>query len=207
MGPQDCYNRLLARQVIGELEKHNIGGYYCDTREDALQKALEMIPPGSTVSCGGSATLREIRLHEALGAGNYRYLDPLGAKGGQEKERIAHEALAADWYLMSANAISATGELVNIDGIGNRGAALCFGPGHVLVIAGMNKVEPDLEAAICRAKKRAAPMVLLLWSQDYASFDALSKAAGEACGQMVITRMAVAKGRISVILVGEPLGF
>ncbi len=206
MGPRECYNCLLSEKVIGELAKRNISGFYCETKSDALSKALELIPLGCTVSCGGSATLHEIGLHEALNAGAYHYLDPLAAKGGLEKERIAREALFADCYLMSANAISATGELVNIDGIGNRVAALCFGPKKVIVIAGMNKVEPNLDAAVCRAKNTAAPLTMLLWKQDYGSFDELTEKAEAAFSQIVVTGMSMKADRILVILVGESLG-
>ncbi len=123
------------------------------------------------------------------------------------KDKVAHQALSADYYLMSTNAISATGELVNIDGYGNRVASLIFGPKNVLVIAGINKVAPNLDAALLRAKSYAAPITMLIFKRDYASFDELSKAAEGACSQLVITGMSTTKGRIKVILVGEHLGF
>ncbi|MEN6348717.1 MAG: lactate utilization protein [Syntrophomonas sp.] len=207
MTPEDRYNALLAQKLIEEWGKRNMEGFYCETKEDAVKKVLKLIPLGSTVSCGGSATLREIGLRAALKKERYKFLDPDDAQGGPAKEEIAHQALSADYYLMSSNAISATGELVNADGIGNRVASLIFGPKHVIVIAGMNKVEPNLDAAILRVKKYAAPLILLLFKQDYASFDELSEAADGAYSHLVITRMSTFKNRIKVILVGESLGY
>jgi L-lactate utilization protein LutB len=146
-------------------------------------------------------------LHQALKDAGYPFWDPDDVQGGAEKQRIAHQALGADVYLMSANAIALTGEIVSLDGIGNRVAALSFGPKMVILIAGMNKVEPTLEAAITRAKTKAAPLILLAFKQDYGSYEELAAAAENAYSQMVITRMSPFKGRLKVILVGEDLGY
>ncbi|HEY5585314.1 MAG TPA: lactate utilization protein [Ruminiclostridium sp.] len=207
MKPKECYNALLAQKLIEEFKKRNIEGLYCETKEDALKKVLEIMPKESMVSCGGSETLHEIGLHVALKKEGYNFLDPDDAQGAKAKDIVAHQALGADYFLMSSNAISVTGELVNIDGYGNRVASLIFGPKNVIVIAGLNKVEPNLEAAILRAKNYAAQNTLLIFKQDYSSFDELSKVAEGACSQLVITGMSMTKGRIKVILVGECLGF
>lgn len=181
-------------------------GYYCQTKAEALKKVLEIVPKGAVVSYGGSVTLQEIGAREAFDNGDYHFLDPNAVVAAKEKERIAHEALNADYYLMSSNAISMTGELVNADGIGNRVAALAFGPKHVVIVAGMNKVEPNLESAILRVKTQAAQKCLLLYKQDYSSFDELCQAANGIISQLVITSMTNFKGRIKIILVGENLG-
>ncbi len=207
MKPKECFNALLAQKLIEEFEKRNMEGFYCATKEEALKKVLELIPQGSLVSCGGSATLHEMGLQVALKQGGYNLLDPDDAQGGKAKEKVAHQALSVDYYLMSSNAISATGELVNLDGIGNRVAALAFGPKNVIVIAGINKVAPSLDAAILRAKTYAAPLTVLIFKQDYASWDELSKVAEGAYSHLVVTGMSTTKGRIKVILVGESLGF
>jgi hypothetical protein len=206
MTPTQRYNQLLAQKLIEEFEKRNMEGYYCETKADALKKLLDIIPKETVVSYGGSVTLKETGAIEALTSGDYRFLDPNAAAGATEKEKIAHDALNADYYLMSANAISMTGELVNADGIGNRVAALAFGPKHVVIIAGMNKVETNLESAIMRVKTQAAQKCLLLYKQDYSSFDELSQAASGIISQLVITSMTNFKGRIKIILVGENLG-
>ena len=204
---QDIYHALLAQKVIGELAKRNIEGFYCETGEAALQMALTLIPKGSVVSYGGSQTLREIGLQTAFQSGDYRFLDPNGVDGAAAKNEVARQAFDADYYFMSANAISVSGELVNLDGFGNRTASLMFGPRHVIVIAGMNKVVPTAEVGILRAKQYAAPNTLLLFKQEYPSYDALMQLAESAYSHVVVTGMSTAKGRIKVILVGEYLGF
>jgi len=206
MTPQQRFNQLQADSLIEAFAQRNISALYCETKADALSAALALVPPGATVSCGGSATLHEIGLHAALHAHDCDFWNPDAAQGGRAKDAVARQALSADCYFMSANAIAATGELVNIDGYGNRTAALIFGPQKVIVVAGMNKVEPTLDAALLRARRVAAPLCMLLFKQDYASFEELQRAADEACRQTVVTASSVTPGRIHVLLVGERLG-
>jgi hypothetical protein len=206
--PKQKYNQLMAQKLIEEFERRGFEGAYCETKEDALKAVLGMLPEGCVVSCGGSATLHEIGLWDALKGGEYEFLDPLSGVGAAGKDRIAHEALAADYYLMSANAISMTGELVNADGYGNRVASLIFGPKNVIIVAGLNKVEPDLDGATRRAKGRAAAMILLKnANKDFASYDELMEAAAGICSHLVVTSKSTTKGRVKVVLVGEDLGY
>jgi L-lactate utilization protein LutB len=202
-----CYNALLAQKLIAEFEKRNLEGYYCETKQDALRKTLELVPKDALISCGGSATLYNMGLREALRSEGYNFLDPNGVSDVAEKDKIAHQALNADYFLMSSNAITEQGELVNADGYGNRVSALIFGPKNVIVIAGLNKVVSNLDAAIERTKKYAARMILLKFKKEYPDFDKLDEAAKGALGQLVITSKSAVKGRIKVILVGESIGF
>lgn len=206
MQTKQYYYQLMAQHLIGEFSKRGMEGFYCPTKSDALKTALSLIPEGSSVSYGGSLTLQETGIRDALQKGPYRYLDPNAVQGAGEKQKIAQEAMNADVYLMSSNAIAITGELVNADGIGNRVAALIFGPKQVIVVAGMNKVEPTLEAAITRVKTTASQMCLTLYKQDYPSFVDLQNASEHIISHLVITSMTTLKGRIKVILVGEDLG-
>lgn len=207
MTAKQSYNALLAQKLILAFQKRNLEGYYCETKEEACQKALACISEGACVSCGGSATLEEIGLIDALRNGSYHFLDPNGVAHAYEKDKIAHQALAADTYFMSTNAITEDGELVNADGYGNRVSALIFGPKNVILIAGLHKVEPSLDAAILRVKKQAARMVLLKFKNDYPSIEDIDQVAEGAVGQLVITSKSAVKGRIRVILVGESVGF
>jgi hypothetical protein len=209
MEPKRNYYALLAQKVIKELKSRNIQGFYFETKEEALKKALEIIPEDSLISWGGSSTLQEIGLLDSLKNGRYKILDASDTgKGAAELDRIAHQALNSDYYFMSSNAISATGELVNIDGIGNRVASLIYGPKNVIVIAGINKVEQNLDLAILRAKTKAASIVLLRYSKsDISSFEELLNKSQNIGSQLVITTMSAFKDRIKVILVGEFLGF
>lgn len=209
MTPIQNYNALLAQKVIKELKSRNIQGFYFETKEEALQKVIEILPKDSLISWGGSLTLNEIGLLDYLKMGGYNILDASDpTKSGSEKDKIAHQALNSDFYLMSANAISASGELVNIDGIGNRVASLIYGPKNVLVIAGINKVEQNLDSAILRAKTKAASLNVLHYSKsEMASFEELLNKAQIIGSQLVITTMSIFKDRIRVILIGENLGF
>lgn len=201
------YSALLAKKLIAEFAKRGMEGFYCETREDALKAALQMAEEGGLMSCGGSATLHEIGLIRALTEGKYNFLNPAAPKSGREKEEAARRALHADVFFMGANAIAETGELVNADGIGNRAAALLFGPRRVVIVAGINKVEPTLDAAILRVKTRAARMGFLAFKSDFEDFDSLAKAAEGAASHLIVTGFSVMKGRIKVILVGEALGY
>jgi LUD domain len=208
MTPKQGYNALLAQKVIKELKNRNIQGFYYETKEEAKNEVLEIIPENSIVSWGGSVTLSEIGLIDSLKKGAYNLLDPNAAIGGTEKDKITHQALNSDYFLMSTNAISTSGELVNIDGIGNRVSALIYGPKNIIVIAGINKVEQNLDLAILRAKTKAAALVVLSYSKsEISSFEELVNKALASCSQLVITTMSVSKDRIRVILVGECLGF
>ncbi len=128
-----------------------------------------------------------------------------------EKQALMRQALTCGTFIMSSNAISADGQLVNLDGNANRVAALCFGPESVLVIAGMNKVMGDLDSAIARARQVAAPANAQRF--DIKTPCAVTGSCGDCtspdciCCQMVITRGCRPAGRIKVILVGQDLGF
>ena len=152
----------------------------------------------------------QIGLMDALKAGNYRALDRSLAKDAQEREKMMKEMLFADVFLTGANGLSLDGQMVNIDGTGNRVAAICYGPDLVLVVAGMNKVEDTLEAAVNRARTVAAPMNKQRFPNatpcEVTATCGDCKAEGCICNQIVITRHCRPSGRIKFILVGEDLG-
>ncbi|HHW66960.1 MAG: hypothetical protein PWP07_2732 [Epulopiscium sp.] len=211
MAPKNDYYRINARKILAAFEKRSIEGYYCETKEEAVKKALELMEKGSTVSWGGSMTLEEIGLLDVLRKENYSLLDRSTAKNNEELTEIFHKAFSADYYLMSSNAITMDGELINIDGTGNRAAALIYGPKNVIIIAGMNKVTPDEESAILRARNVAAPINALRLSKKTSCTsvgsckDCLTPDC--ICCNIVVTRMSKVPNRIKVILVGEDLGY
>ena len=200
------YYRLLAEKTLTALSARGIEGCYVEKRAEAMTRLVELIPEGASVSCGGSATLRELEVFKTLAVGNYRLMDPASAKSGAEADAIAHEGMNADVYLMSTDAIAATGELVNLDGIGNRVSALSYGPRKVIVVASANKISPDLPSAIQRVKTHAAPLAVLTYRTDFGSYETLSVAAEHAGNQLLITTGSVIPKRIQIIIVGEPLG-
>ena len=140
-------------QVAEALRRRHFEAHYVSTAQEALELALTLIPKDRTVSWGGTATAAQIGLMDRLHQGDYQLIDRDTGKTPEEKQALMRQALTCGTFIMSSNAISADGQLVNIDGNANRVAALCFGPESVLVIAGMNKVMGDLDSAIARARQ------------------------------------------------------
>lgn len=203
-------NELLGKRLVENLNRRNMSAYYCATRSEALVKALELIPEGDVVSWGGSESLNQIGLIEAVKKRN-KVIDRAAAASMEEKQELMRQALLCDTYLMSSNAVSQDGQLVNIDGNGNRCAALIYGPKSVVMVVGMNKVAADLDAAISRARNTAAPANV----QHFPGLKTPCSVTGVCanclspetiCCQFVITRYSRVPGRIKVIFVGEGLG-
>ena len=201
----------LGAAVVKKLELRGFEAYYCADKEEALAKALELIPASDVVSWGGSATIAEIGLLDAVKKRN-KVIDRDTGATREEKLELMRQALLCDTFLMSSNAISGDGQLINIDGNGNRVAALIFGPRQVIVIAGVNKIAGSFEAAMDRARNIAAPIN----AQRFAGLAAPCYKTGlcancqspdSICAQFVVTRRSRTPGRIKVILVGEKLGF
>lgn len=204
-------NQLLGETLVKRLTQRGFGAYYCADKGAALAKALELIPADDVVSWGGSVTLKEIGLLEAVKRRN-PVIDRDTAATLEEKTALMRQALLCDTFLMSANAISKDGQLVNIDGNGNRAAALIYGPKQVVVIAGMNKVAGTLEGALDRARNVAAPINAARFAglpTPCAKLGACGDCASaqSICSQVVITRTCRTPQRIKVVLVGESLGF
>ena len=172
---------------------------------------MRFLTPGCSVSWGGSMTLEEIGLIEALKNSDYTVYDRATAQTPEEKEKFFSEVAVCDYYFMSANAITLDGQLVNIDGLGNRVASLIHGPKNVIVIAGINKVAKDVDAAIDRVQNFAAPpnAVRLGLNLPCAKYGRCVECldASCMCCQTVITRKSRIRGRIKVIIVGEELGY
>lgn len=211
MNPKKENYRHLAQTVLKGMEKRHMEAYYCETREEAKALALSLVPANSSVSFGGSVTLNETGILEALrGRNDIKVLDRDNANGPEEVKQIMHDALSCDYYFMSSNAITHDGELVNIDGNGNRVAALIYGPENVIVIAGMNKIVKDVEEGISRTRNMAAPPNCVRLNKNTpCSVNGVcgNCLADTICDQIVITRASRMPKRLKVILVGEELGF
>lgn len=193
------------------LKKRGFEAYYCKDRRLALEKALELIPEGVTVGWGGAYTAAQIGLIDALDNGKYRPLNRDRATDADERLRLQRQCFDADVFLTGANALSLTGEMVNIDGTGNRVGMIVYGPKTVLVIAGMNKVVSTLEDAVRRARTVAAPLNAQRFglSTPCSVTGACGDCKGECsiCNQLLITRNSRPVGRIKFLLIGEELGY
>lgn len=201
----------LADSLIEKFNLRGIEGYYCNNSEEALNTATRFLTPGCSISWGGSETLKEIDLLSSLKSSDYVLYDRGTAKTEEEKDALYSKTVGADYFFMSANAITLDGELVNIDGTGNRVACLIYGPKNVIVIAGMNKVVPDVESAVARVRNSATPpnAVRLNSKTPCAELGRCTNCLSEdcLCCEIVVTRKSKISGRIKVILVGETLGF
>ena len=208
--PQKNYYQKRGEVLVKNLHSRHYDAYYCDTREQALEKALELIPKGATVGWGGAMSAKQIGLLDAMNNGDYHAIDRDQTPNRAEREKAMKRCLLADVFITGANALSMDGQMVNIDGTGNRVAAIVYGPESIVVIAGMNKVMDTLEAAMIRARTIAAPMnkqrFALQTPCEVTGICADCKSEGCICNQILITRNSKPAGRIKVILVGEDLG-
>ena len=196
--------------VVKALEKRHFEAYYVSDKDAAVKKILEIIPKNHSVSWGGCMTMDQLGLKEKLVAGGYAIIDRDTASTPDEREALMHKALNCGSFIMSSNAITEDGQLFNIDGKGNRVAALCYGPENVIIIAGMNKVVQDMDAAYARVRGYSAPANAQRFDIDTPCnkigecADCMSS--GTICAQFVTTRFCKPAGRIKVVLIGEDLG-
>lgn len=204
-------NNMVGDKMVKALNGRNIEAFYVESKEAALDKALELISEGSSVAWGGSMSIEEIGLKKAICEGNYNELNRDNAKTPEEKRSIELATYGVDYFLTSANAISEDGVIVNIDGNSNRVSAIAYGPKHVIMIIGMNKVVKDAENALSRARNEAAPINAKRFNIDTpckktgVCFDCQSPQS--ICCQFLVTRRSMHAGRIKVILVNDNLGF
>lgn len=211
MTPIETRNERLAQKMIKNLERRHFEACYCKTSEEAVKKVLELIPEGSSITWGGSATIRETGITKALHEGNYIVMDRDEAPDREAAQEIYRKAFCCDYYLSSANAISEDGVIVNIDGNGNRVAAITFGPKKVIFVIGMNKVAQDVQSALARARSTASPI-------NAARFDIKTPCQADGmchncnsaeciCNYIHFMRNSHPAGRHIVILLGEDKGF
>ncbi|MHC1772739.1 MAG: lactate utilization protein [Flexilinea sp.] len=209
--PVQIRSDKLAEKVIKALNNRHFEAYYCPTKEAALVKALSLIPRNDIVSWGGSDSIKEIGLMKYILENNYSVINRDLAKTPEEKTEIMRQALTCDTFLMSANAVSEDGQLVNVDGNGNRVAAMIFGPKSVIVIAGINKIVKSEADAVVRARTIASPINAQRFDiktpchvtgtcENCTTPDCI-------CTYVVTTRISRPARRIKVILVGEPIGY
>lgn len=205
------YYEKRGQLLVKNLKSRHFDAYYCADKAQALETALSLIPEGAVIGWGGSATAVEIGLMDAVRSGPYRPIDRDKAETPQERQRLMKESLMADVFITGANALTLDGQMVNLDGTGNRVGAICYGPETVLVIAGMNKVTADLDAAVTRVRTVAAPTNKQRFPMqtpcEVTGVCADCKSDGCICNQLLITRNCRPDGRIKFILVGEDLGF
>ena len=211
MTPQEQRNERLAKTIIKNLQRRHMEAFYCPTAEDAVRQVSALIDDGSSVTWGGTMTVRDLGIPDVLkNRGTLEVIDRDLAETVEEKQAAYLRAFSADVYLTSANALSEDGVIVNIDGNGNRVAAITWGPKKVIFVIGLNKVAQTVEAALSRARGTASPI-------NAARFDIKTpcqidgvchncNSPESICNYVHFLRNSP-KGRHVVVLVGENLGY
>ena len=201
-----------AQAVIKGLKKRNIEGFWCPTSADAARLVLGMMQDGDSVTWGGSETFKDSGVKSALAeSGRFRMVDRTTAKTPEEKREMWRDRTTADWFFMSANALTLDGEMVNVDGNSDRLSLLLHGPAHVVALVGMNKIVSDVESGYKRIRTTVCPLNAERLHPNTpceltgVCADCHSK--GCMCCEVVVTRHSRHDGRIKVVLIGEELGY
>lgn len=200
-----------AGHIVKKLQARGFEAYYFENGEEAVKKALDIMEQGSSVAWGGSETIKEIGLMDEIRKGDYVLYDRATAATPEEKREMYAKHVTSDYFLMSSNAVTVDGELVNVDGFGNRVACLITGPENVLVFVGMNKIVANVEEGRNRVKIAAAPPNGVRLGLNTPC--SINGVCGEClsdecmCCNTVITRKSKIPGRVKVFLIGEELGF
>lgn len=211
---KNWYIEDKAKRTVEALKNNGFDTIYAPTKEEALEKILELIPKGSNVGIAGSISIREIGVDEALNKRGDQ-LDDIWARKYSPEEDLAmrKRTLSSDVFLTGSNAITEDGELINIDGLGNRVAAMIFGPKKVIVIAGINKIVKDVHEGVERVRNIAAPMNVMRFKGKTPCTLAGNCDLDECeppnrhCHVITIIEKRPMKTDTTVVLVGEDLGF
>ena len=209
---------LKIRRTMAALEKNNMHAYYAPSSADAVNIVESLLKEGDTISCGGSVTLDATGVKALMRSGKYNFLDREAVATDVERQAIYRKTFSADAFLTSSNAITENGELYNIDGGGNRVAAMLFGPEKVIVVAGYNKIVRDLEAAAVYVKSLTTPANALRLHLDTPCTHAACpgtdgdmcagcRSENRICSLYTVMAYQRNKNRVHVVLVGEEVGY
>jgi len=212
MSVEQWHHDVIGERVVKALLKNGFHARYFAAKEQAVEYILSHVDPGTRVGFGGSMTIKQLGLGQAVKEKGGIVLDH-GQPGltPEEKLEIVRQQLVSDLFLCSANAITLDGYLVNVDGNGNRVAAMTFGPKKVIVVAGVNKVCTDTDAAFDRIRTTAAPMNNKRLQLDNpcvktgTCMDCDSK--NRICRIFSVMKRKPGNSDITVLLIGEKLGF
>ena len=211
----------MIKKTMKNLERNGIKPFFVETKEEVIPLVKSLVSEGSSVSCGGSVTLNETGVFSLLESGYYDFIDRRGLEG-EELRDCYIKAFGCDAYFCSSNAVTENGELYNVDGNSNRVACIVFGPRQVIMVVGINKIVPDVNAAIQRLKECAAPPntkrlgcqtpcavtghCISLDTENPQMCDGC-RSPQRICCNYVVTAQQRHKDRIKVILVNEELGY
>lgn len=210
-------------KTVNALKENGMNVVFANTAEQARQEVKKLLNKDSTTASGGSVTLKETGIYDLITCEDYNYIDRFEAKTEEEKAEMFSKISKCDYYFCSANAITENGELVNVDGFSNRVSALCFGPKNVIVVAGKNKLVKDVKEGFLRIKRIAAPKncvrlnkntpcaktgkCISLSETESPDICGGCKSPDRICRNYVVCGPQAVKGRITVIICMEDLGY
>ena len=199
-------------QTIGNLTRNNMAGYFVQDQKELITLLKQLIQPGQTAGCGDSATLHELGVYEFLRSGAFTFYDKY-APGltPEDKRKLYLNNFDADTFVTGTNAITVDGKLFNIDGNGSRVAPMLYGPRQVIVVAGVNKITVDVDAAITRTRQIAAPLDAKRLNKQ-TPCATLGRCIDcrhpqRICNDFVLITGQFIKDRIKVIFVDQELGY
>ena len=205
-------NEQKITRTVQAINKNNMNGYYAKDREELIRIIEDIVNENSLVSCGGSMTLFETGVMEHLRSGRYKFLDRY--KEDITREEVVNmfkESFFADAYFTSSNAVTENGELYNVDGNGNRVAAMLYGPEKVIVICGVNKIVKNVEEAIKRNRECAAPINAKRLNKETpcskVGYCMDCKSKDRICNEYTLIKRQNRKERMHIIFLNENLGY
>ena len=211
MTPKQLAFQTAVEGIIKKISLRNMEGYFFEDCDSCVKAIIQMMENGSVVSWGGSESIKECGLMDAVKSGGFTLIDRMSAKSPEEDRSLYAKAVLSDYYLMSTNAITLDGELINIDGNGNRVACLIHGPKYVIMVVGMNKLVSDIESGYARVCNIAAPANAKRLKKHTPCFDTgrCSSCLSDdcMCNHTVITRKSGIPGRIKIFFVAQELGY
>ena len=209
---KEKHMKIVVENLIKNLEKRHMEGHYFRTKDELLSYLDNELKSGEKITSGGSVTLKDLGVIDYLNnREDVNYLDRASAKNRDEVVGIMKEAFTSNSFFFSTNAITRDGVLVNIDGNGNRLAALVFGPDKVYVVCGTNKICDDVDSAYNRVKNIASPpnCIRLEKKTPCATTGKCENCLSPdcICNQIVFTRNSREVGRIKVLIVDGEWGY
>jgi hypothetical protein len=205
------YREKQVERTIQALKKNNFEALYVPDSKAALEEVMKRIPDGATVGIGGSVTLTQLGLQEALARRKVQFIWPQQqAKSDEERFDLFRKCFTSDVFVSSSNAVTESGKLFNVDATGNRVGAMFIGPKKTIIICGVNKIVKDLEAAEKRVREWTAPQNAKRLNRKTPCVEtgvcADCNSPDRICNIYVSLAKKPVRTEVAVILVGENLG-
>lgn len=209
---RDWGQEQRCQAAVKALEKNRFTSVYCPNKEAAVNYILQEAAEAATIGFGGSRTVVDLGIHEQLAAMGKELLDHnQPGLNPEEKMAVMRRQLTSDLFLASANAATLTGNIISIDGNGNRVASMIFGPKKVILVVGRNKLVGDVDEGLKRIKALAAPLAAKRLNIDTpcakTGFCIDCKSPGRICAITVILERKPRLSDFRVLVVNEDLGF